>query len=87
MNGTLLSLYLFKTLYARKKIAKQAIKEMQRLQELLIADITESSLVTEDALRDYIPAEEAISLKLASQNRSTTRCSCSSINGTLAFFE
>ena len=52
---------------------KQELKEMQRLQEMLIADITESSLVTEDTLRDYIlrkaewyiPAEEAISLKLA----------------------
>ena len=52
---------------------KQELKEMQRLQEMLIADITESSLVTEEALRDYIlrkaewyiPADEAISLKLA----------------------
>lgn len=52
---------------------KQELKEMLRLQEMLIADITENSLVKEETLRDYIlrkaewfiPAEEALSLKLA----------------------
>ncbi len=51
---------------------KQELKEMLRLQEMLIADITENSLVTEETLRDYIlrkaewfiSAEEVISLKL-----------------------
>lgn len=53
---------------------KQELNEMLRLQEMLIADITGSSLVNEETLRDYvmrkaewyIPASEAISLKLAS---------------------
>jgi ATP-dependent Clp protease protease subunit len=53
---------------------KQELNEMLRLQEMLIADITGSSLVKEETLRDYImrkaewyiPASEAISLKLAS---------------------
>ena len=52
---------------------KQELKEMLRLQEMLIADILENSLVTEEMLRDYIlrkaewfiSAEEALSLKLA----------------------
>ena len=46
---------------------------MLRLQEMLIADIVDDSLVTEEMLRDYIlrkaewfiSAEEAMSLKLA----------------------
>lgn len=52
---------------------KQELNEMLRLQEMLIADITENSLVREETLRDYIlrkaewyiPAEEAILSKLA----------------------
>lgn len=53
---------------------KQELNEMLRLQEMLIDDITGNSLVQEETLRDvilrkaewYIPAGEAISLKLAS---------------------
>ena len=52
---------------------KQELNEMLRLQEMLIADVTENSLVREETLRDYIlrkaewyiPAEEAILSKLA----------------------
>ena len=52
---------------------KQELKEMTRLQELLVAEITEKSAVKEDTLRDYItrkaewyiPSDEAITLKLA----------------------
>lgn len=52
---------------------KQELKEMTRLQDLLVAEITEKSAVKEDTLRDYItrkaewyiPSSEAISLKLA----------------------
>lgn len=52
---------------------KQELKEMTRLQNLLIAEITEKSAVPEESLRDYItrkaewyiPASEAIALKLA----------------------
>lgn len=53
---------------------KQELNEMLRLQEMLISDVTGCSLVKEEQLRDYImrkaewyiPAGEAISLKLAS---------------------
>ena len=52
---------------------RQELNEMLRLQSELIDEITKRSLVTEDTLRDYItrkaewyiPASEAISLKLA----------------------
>lgn len=52
---------------------KQELKEMTRLQDMLVAEITEKSIVKEETLRDlitrkaewYIPASEAISLKLA----------------------
>lgn len=52
---------------------KQELNEMLRLQDMLIADITSSSLVEEEMLRDYImrkaewyiPASDAIALKLA----------------------
>ena len=52
---------------------KQELNEMLRLQSLLIAEITENSMVTEETLKDYItrkaewyiPADEAIKLKLA----------------------
>ena len=33
---------------------KQELKKIQRLQKMFIADITESSLVAEEALWDYI---------------------------------
>lgn len=53
---------------------RQELNEMLRLQEMLINDITANSLVKEETLRDhimrkaewYIPAEDAIGLKLAS---------------------
>ena len=52
---------------------KQELVEMLRLQNLLVTEITQKSLVTEEMLKDYItrkaewyiPAEEAIKLKLA----------------------
>ena len=52
---------------------KQELQEMTRLQNLLIAEITEKSVVQEEFLRDYItrkaewyiPSSEAIDLKLA----------------------
>lgn len=52
---------------------KQELNEMLRLQNMLISDITDSSLVKEEMLRDYImrkaewyiPASDAVSLKLA----------------------
>jgi ATP-dependent Clp protease protease subunit len=52
---------------------KQELSEMLRLQNMLISDITDSSLVKEEMLRDYImrkaewyiPASDAVSLKLA----------------------
>ena len=52
---------------------KQELNEMLRLQEMLITDIVSGSLVKEETLRDYImrkaewyiPASDAISLKLA----------------------
>lgn len=54
---------------------KQELNEMLRLQSELIDEITKRSLVTEDTLRDYInrkaewyiPATEAIALKLADE--------------------
>ena len=53
---------------------KQELNEMLRLQEMLISDVTGCSLIKEAQLRDYImrkaewyiPANEAISLKIAS---------------------
>ena len=52
---------------------KQELNEMLRLQDMLISDITDSALVKEEMLRDYImrkaewyiPASDAVSLKLA----------------------
>lgn len=52
---------------------KQELKEMTRLQDMLVAEITEKSAVKEEVLRDYItrkaewyiPASDALSLKLA----------------------
>ena len=52
---------------------KQELNEMTRLQHMLISEITEKSIVKEDTLRDYItrkaewyiPASDAVSLKLA----------------------
>ena len=52
---------------------KQELKEMIRLQEMLISEIVSKSLIKEETLRDYInrkaewyiPASEAISLRLA----------------------
>ena len=52
---------------------KQELKEMTRLQNMLVAEITDKSIVKEETLRDYItrkaewyiPADDAVSLKLA----------------------
>ena len=52
---------------------KQELSEMQRLQHLICREITSTSLVKQEILNDYItrkaewyiPAEEAIKLKLA----------------------
>ena len=54
---------------------KQELDEMLRLQAILVSEITEKSLVKEETLRDYItrkaewyiPAKEAIALKLADE--------------------
>ena len=54
---------------------KQELDEMLRLQAILVSEITEKSLVKEKTLRDYItrkaewyiPAKEAIALKLADE--------------------
>ena len=54
---------------------KQELDEMLRLQAILVSEITEKSLVKEETLRDYItrkaewyiPAKEAITLKLADE--------------------
>ena len=52
---------------------KQELNEMTRLQNLLVAEITEKSVIKEENLRDYItrkaewyiPPSEAINLKFA----------------------
>ena len=73
-RSTLMFHDLSSLVYGKTEGIKQELSEMLRLQEMLIADIAENSLVKEETLRDYvlrkaewyIPAEEAISLKLAS---------------------
>lgn len=59
--------------YDKTEGIKQELNEMIRLQEMLVSDIADKSMVKEDILRDYIsrkaewyiPANEAITLKLA----------------------
>ena len=59
--------------YDKTEGIKQELNEMIRLQEMLVSDIADKSMVKEDILRDYIsrkaewyiPASEAITLKLA----------------------
>lgn len=54
---------------------RQELSELLRLQEMLVEDITHNSLVNQETLRDYItrkaewyiPAKEALSLKLADE--------------------
>ena len=59
--------------YDKTKGIKQELNEMIRLQEMLVSEIVEKSMIKEETLRDYIsrkgewyiPATEAITLKLA----------------------
>lgn len=65
-----MSLYLLTT---KTEGIKQELNEMIRLQEMLVSEIVGKSMVKEETLRDYIsrkaewyiPATEAITLKLA----------------------
>lgn len=65
-----MSLYLLTT---KRKGIKQELNEMIRLQEMLVSEIVGKSMIKEETLRDYIsrkaewyiPATEAITLKLA----------------------
>ena len=59
--------------YDKTEGIKQELNEMIRLQEMLVSEIVEKSMIKEETLRDYIsrkgewyiPATEAITLKLA----------------------
>ena len=59
--------------YDKTEGIKQELNEMIRLQEMLVSEIVGKSMVKEERLRDYIsrkaewyiPANEAIALKLA----------------------
>ena len=59
--------------YDKTEGIKQELNEMIRLQEMLVSEIVGKSMVKEETLRDlisrkaewYIPANEAITLKLA----------------------
>ena len=59
--------------YDKTEGIKQELNEMIRLQEMLASEIVEKSMIKEETLRDYIsrkgewyiPATEAITLKLA----------------------
>ena len=59
--------------YDKTEGIKQKLNEMIRLQEMLVSEIVEKSMIKEETLRDYIsrkgewyiPATEAITLKLA----------------------
>ena len=59
--------------YDKTEVIKQELNEMIRLQEMLVSEIVEKSMIKEETLRDYIsrkgewyiPATEAITLKLA----------------------
>lgn len=65
-----MSLYLLTT---KRKGIKQELNETIRLQEMLVSEIVGKSKIKEETLRDYIsgkaewyiPATEAITLKLA----------------------
>ena len=59
--------------YDKTEGIKQELNEMIRLQEMLVSEIVGKSMIKEETLRDYIsgkaewyiPATEAITLKLA----------------------
>ena len=59
--------------YDKTEGIKQELNEMIRLQEMLVSEIVEKSMIKEETLRDYIsrkgewyiPATEAITLKRA----------------------
>ena len=72
-NGTLMFHDLFSFAADKTEGIKQGLDEMLRLQEKLVAEVTERSMVQKETLQDYIvrkaewfiPADQAISLKLA----------------------
>ena len=74
-HGTLMFHDISAFTYDSTEGIKQELEEMLRLQAMLIGEITEKSLVKEEKLRDYvtrkaewyIPAPEALSLKLADE--------------------
>lgn len=72
-NGTLMFHDIFTFAIGKTEAIKQNLDEALRLQKALVRDITGNSLVKEEILQDYItrkaewyiPAKEAIDLKLA----------------------
>lgn len=72
-SSTLMFHDISSSVYGKTEGIKQELDEMVRLQEKLILEITKKSTIKDKTLRDYInrkaewyiPAEEAIALKLA----------------------
>lgn len=74
-NATLMFHDISTYIYDKTEVIKQEIKELERLQSMLIKEIMRKSLVKEETLRDYITRKaewyispnEAIDLRLADE--------------------